>query len=78
MEPRDTDARAHRVQLDVYRAMEPVRRLRMVIEMSERARRLSIEGARARDPRLSADEARARVLRQILGDELFEAAWPRA
>jgi len=43
--------------------------------MSEEARRVSVAGLRARDPSLSAEEARARVLRQILGDALYAAAY---
>jgi hypothetical protein len=78
VEARDTDTGAHRAQLDAYRAMGPARRVRMVIEMSERARRLSIQGMQRRHPGMSSSEARARVLRRTLGDELFEAAWPDA
>jgi hypothetical protein len=47
----------------------------LAIEMSERARAIAISGAMAREPGISRDEARLRVLRQILGDALFDAAY---
>lgn len=55
--------------------MSPAQRLLLAIEMSERAREIAIAGAMAREPGISREEARLRVLRQILGDELFEAAY---
>lgn len=78
MPARDTDDPAHRVQLDVYRAVDPARRVRLAVEMSERARELAIQGTLARHPELTRAEARARVLRHVLGDALFDAAWPGA
>ncbi len=74
MRSRDTSLDAHRVQLEAYRQMGPARRVRLAIEMSERAREIAIEGMLARSPGMSREEARDRVLRQILGDALFEAA----
>jgi len=44
--------------------------------MSEQARTVSIQGAMVREPTLSLVEARARLLRRLFGDALFEAAWP--
>jgi hypothetical protein len=74
MRSRDTAPDAHRVQLEAYRQMGPARRVQLAIEMSERAREIAIEGTLARSPGMSREEARERVLRQILGDALFEAA----
>lgn len=74
MRSRDTSPEAHRIQLEAYRKMGPARRVRLAIEMSERAREIAIEGMLARSPGISREEARERVLRQILGDALFEAA----
>jgi hypothetical protein len=45
--------------------------------MTEEARRTSIAGLRSRDPGLSEAEARARMLRRILGPALYAAAYER-
>lgn len=55
--------------------MSPERRLRLIIEMSERAREISIAGLMHLEPGISRDEARMRIVREILGDALFEAAY---
>lgn len=75
MRARDTSPEADAVQQEIYRKMSPERRLRLVIEMSERAREISIAGLMAREPGITREEARMRVLREILGDELFEMAY---
>jgi hypothetical protein len=49
----------------------------LAFEMSEQARAISIEGAMAREPGLSREEARDRLLRRLLGDALFEECWPK-
>jgi len=71
----DTAPEAAEVQRAVHRRLGPARRAELAFEMSEEARRVSVAGLRARDPSLSAEEARARVLRQILGDALYAAAY---
>ena len=73
----DTHPDAHRVQIEAYRAMGPARRLQLAFEMSERAREIAIAGVMNREPGISPEAARRRVLRQILGDALFEAAYGR-
>jgi hypothetical protein len=55
--------------------VQPSRRLELAIEMSEQARATSIQGILAREPELDAEQARARLLRRLLGDVLFDAAW---
>lgn len=75
MRSRDTTPEAHAVQQEIYRKMEPGQRIRLVIEMSECAREISIAGVMAREPELTREEARLQVLRSILGDALFEAAY---
>ncbi len=71
----DTHPDAHRVQIEAYRAMGPARRLQLAFEMSERAREIAIEGVMAREPGISRAEARLRVLRQVLGEAQFDAAY---
>lgn len=71
----DTHPDAHRAQIEAYRAMGPVRRLQLAREMSERAREIAIAGEMARAPEIGREEARLRMLRRILGDALFDAAY---
>jgi hypothetical protein len=76
MRPRDTAAAAREVQLAALRALGPARRVELALEMSEQARAVSLAGVMAREPELSLEQARARLLRRILGAALFDAAWP--
>jgi hypothetical protein len=76
MRSRDTDRKALDVQRAVLRRLGPARRVELAFEMSEQARALSIQGAMAREPGLAPEEARARLLRRLLGDALYRAAWP--
>jgi hypothetical protein len=64
------------VQRDVYLRLGPVRRLQLAFEMSEQARALAVAGIRARARELSEDDAKQIMLRRLLGDELFDRAWP--
>lgn len=75
MRSRDTTDEAHAVQVEAWRRMGPARRVLLAFEMSERAREIAIAGILAREPELGPDGARARMLRQILGDDLYEAAY---
>lgn len=76
MRSRDTTPEALDVQRAVQRRLGPARRVELAFEMSEQARALSIQGAIAREPGLAPEEARARLLRRLLGDALYRAAWP--
>jgi len=64
------------VQLGVYARMGPERRVELAFEMSEQAREIAIEGVCDRNPGWSRRQAREFVLRQILGPDLFDSAWP--
>jgi hypothetical protein len=46
--------------------------------MSEQAREIAICGTTARDAALSYDDARARVLRRLLGGRLYDLAYPES
>ena len=76
MQPRDTSADALAAQRAVLQRLGRARRVELAFEMSEQAREISVLGALAREPGLTPAEARARVLRRLLGDALYEAAWP--
>lgn len=71
----DIDADAREAQLRALRRLGGPARVEQVLSMSEEARSLSIAGLVGRSPALSPEQARAIVLRRILGDELYEAAY---
>ncbi len=69
---RDTSAAAFLVQVEALRRLGPSERVRLAFEMSEDARRISIEGERRRRPSLSEAEARQIVLTRCWGEELAQ------
>ena len=71
----DTSAEADAVQREVWARMGPEGRLALALKMSDEARELAIEGVMARCPELTRRQAMLEVVRQYLGDELFEAAF---
>jgi hypothetical protein len=64
------EAPATAAQVAAARRLGAAERFRIAAEMSEEARRISIEGERRRHPELSEAAARARVLRRLWGAEL--------
>jgi hypothetical protein len=77
MQTRDTSVQAREVQRGVLRGLGAARRVELAFEMSQRAREVSISGMLDRDPSLHPREARARLLRRLLGPDLYDAAYPR-
>jgi hypothetical protein len=73
---RDTDQSAHAQQIAVWRRMSGEQRLQLGISMSDEAREISLAGIRARHPEYGAGEARDALIRLLLGDALFRAAYP--
>lgn len=61
--------------MQALRRMGPEARVLLAFEMSEEARRIAAESLRRREPGLSEQQARERVLRRILGDALIDAAY---
>jgi len=74
----DTRPGGREAQLRALRALGGPGRVELAFRMSEEARRIAIAGLRSRQPELSEAEARARILRRILGPDLFDAAYPDA
>ena len=72
----DTDARAARVQLEVYRRMTPSDRLQVGLELTRMSRDLIAQGIRARHPEYSDDQVKWALIRLWLGKETFEQAYP--
>lgn len=71
----DTSEAAARIQREVWARMGPDRKLLLALRMSDDVRELAIEGEMARSPALSRREAERIVIRRMLGEELFEAAY---
>jgi hypothetical protein len=67
---RDTDTGALEAQLAALRRLGPAGRVRLAVEMSEDARRISFEGERRRHPELTPAEARLAVLRRLWGAQV--------
>jgi hypothetical protein len=76
--PLDTDPEAHRAQLAVYARMRPARRVELAFSMSDLAREVAADGIRSRHPEYDEAFVRHALLRMLLGDALFRAAWPSA
>jgi hypothetical protein len=74
--PADTTPEAAAVQLEAYRRMTPVQRLRIAFEMADSLRRLSAAGVRSRHPEYTEEQVRLAVIRLSLGEELFRKAYP--
>lgn len=75
MRPLDTSPEAHAVQLAVYRRMSVGRKLELACELCDLGREQMLHGILARDPTLSRQEAQRTLLRQLLGAELYDAAF---
>lgn len=76
MIPLDTAAEAHQVQIQVYRRMGPEGRLQRAMRMCDEAREVAQAGIRARHPGYDGQSVKWALLRLLLGDTLFCAAYP--
>jgi hypothetical protein len=72
----DTSEEAARVQLEVYRRMTPLDRLRVGPGSAAMSRALVVQGIRSRHPEYSDEELRCAFIRAWIGRELFERAYP--
>lgn len=66
----DTGDAAREAQLAAIRRLGPSDRVRLAVEMSEEARRISIDAERRRHPELTEAEARRAVLHRLWGADL--------
>ena len=78
MRPADTDEEAHAAQIAFYRRIGGEQRLALAIRMSEEVRAVTADGIRARHPEYTENDVQLALHRLMLGDELFQAAWPAA
>lgn len=74
----DTTPDAAEVQRRVLRSMSTARKARLIGELCDTARSLSMVGIRSRHPAYSEQEVRWALWRMLHGDELFRRAWPHA
>jgi len=76
MHARDTSRAAHAVQVRLYRAMSDERRAALAFEMSDEARRLSVDGIRARHPGYTDEETRRALIVLLYGESMARKIWP--
>jgi hypothetical protein len=76
--PLDTSPEAERVQIEIFRKMTPERRLRAASELGQVVRKLLVNGVRQRHPEYDDEQVRLAVIRLILPENLFLAAYPHA
>lgn len=74
--PMDTSNEADRVQFECYRRMTPEERLRIGLQLSETVRKSLLEGVRKRHPEYTQEQLRLAVIKLILPEDLFAAAYP--
>jgi hypothetical protein len=78
MLPRDTSLAAHAAQIAWLRRLTPAARVELAVQMSEDTRALARMGIATRHPEYTPEERTLALWRLLLGDELFQRAWPRA
>lgn len=71
----DTAPDVRRAQESVWRRLGAEGRVRLMLQLSDELREVALAGIRRREPDLSEAQARAKLLRTLLGDELYEAAY---
>lgn len=76
MRSRDTTPEAHAFQMAVYRKMTTRQRFGAAVELADTARRLSLDGIRARHPEYDEHTAVRALFRLLHGDALHDKVWP--
>ena len=74
----DTSPEAESIQIEVFRRMGPEKRLQTAIELAQTSRELLAKGVRNRHPEYGEEEIRLAVIRILLSEQLFLAAYPAA
>ena len=78
MRPLDTTPEADQLQLEIFRRMGPEKRLQAGIALSQLCRKLLLEGVRMRHPEYNERQIELAVIRLMLPEDLFLAAYPEA
>ncbi len=71
----DTSPDARRAQESVWRRLGPEGRVELMARLSDELREIALAGIRSREPALTETQARGKLLRAVLGDELYEASY---
>ena len=74
--PRDTDLRAHEVQMGIYRRMGGARRAGLGAEMSDEMCTTLCAGIRSRHPHYDEVDVQRALRKLLLGEDLVRRAWP--
>ncbi len=74
----DTSPDVERIQVDIFRRMEPEKRLQAAAWLSRNCRILLAEGIRKRHPEYDEKKVRLAVIRCLLPEALFLEAYPGA
>lgn len=74
--PRDTSAEADAMQLDAYRRMGGMARVRVAFQLTAMVRAAALAGIRSRHPAYSERQMEQAWQRLALGDELFAEVFP--
>jgi hypothetical protein len=78
MRPLDTNSDTEKIQIEIFRRMEPQKRLESAALLSETCRTLLAEGIRKRHPDYNQEQVRLAVIRCLLPEDLFLRAYPNA
>lgn len=76
--PLDTTPEIERIQIDCLRRKSPSERLQLAIELTQTSRDLLAVGVRRRHPEYNAEHVRLAVIRLMIPEKLFLAAYPHA
>lgn len=71
----DTSPDVERLQVELFRAMSPGRKLLLVADMWATVRALALAGVRERFPKASEAEIRFRLAEVLVGEELARKAY---
>ena len=78
MKSLDTSPEAENIQIEIFRAMGPEKRLQSAALLSETCRTLLAEGIRRRHPSYTEEQVRLAVIRCLLPEDLFLRAYSGA
>jgi hypothetical protein len=76
IEPFDTTADAHDVQLEAYRRLGGAGRVAVLFRLSTLVRETAMAGIRSRHPGYDEAQVQMALGRLVLGDDLVRRAWP--
>lgn len=76
MRTMDTSPEIEEIQIEIFRKMEPERKLSLVFQLMALEKEIMIEGIRNRHPEYTDQEVKLAFIRLSLGDVIFEKVYP--